>query len=382
MIDQPNGPGSPRQYNSDWRTNPCVCGSAIPHSECCARDPYVQLTLDGLFAVIRMNNRQARDSAQDGWGEHKRVLADWISTLSDRLLASDAADAADGPDADAGTALVAVIGAGNCSDIPLEALARAFHEVHLYDMDWDALTEAREGVQPSLAERVRCFSLDVTGLYTTRVPGVIRQLYEGKSQRVFDELRGISGAPGVSSAAVIPRLAGRYRLVLSVNVVSQLFCPFMHSLVYAAAQAGRFRSEADFGAVLGWIRKIGDTRVVQDHARLISAACSPGGRALITSDRFFWGAENGTPSPAAQWLRKPEDMLEPENIERLNGAGLALPGTDILRGFDDYFELQDTRRWLWRFNLEQNYLVEGHELQPKTRPHARRRSNRRRGKSR
>lgn len=349
---------------ADWRGYPCMCGSGREHRECCARDSAVEMTLDGLLAVITMNNTQALDSAGEGWSEHTKELSDWIKSISASLP-------------DLSTARVAVIGAGNCSDIPLEFLSREFSKVHLFDLDWAAVSQARSRLDPVLAERVACFSYDVTGLYTSFVPKVLQHLHTGEIERVFQAFQKFGSS---AAAEPRPRLPDAYDLVLSINVVSQLFCPFMHSLAHAAAQARRFKDDESFATFGRWIRRIGDTHVVKEHLKFLAAATKEDGRALVSTDRFFWGFENGEAAPAAQMFREPESMLDPGNLERMTQAGLALPGTGVGSVCTDYFDQQDTRRWLWRFNPQQAYLVEGYELTPKSAPSPRnsRRARRRR----
>src|SRR5204863_8063997 len=54
----------------------------------------------------------------------------------------------------AGGTTLAVLGAGNCNDLDLPALAGAFQQIHLADLDADALGRARARQPPEIAERL------------------------------------------------------------------------------------------------------------------------------------------------------------------------------------------------------------------------------------
>src|SRR2546427_6062344 len=64
------------------------------------------------------------------------------------------------------TPRVCVLGAGNCNDLDLATLLHTFQEIHLVDLDAEALTHgvARQGLENNPAVRTHG-GLDVTGMF-------------------------------------------------------------------------------------------------------------------------------------------------------------------------------------------------------------------------
>ena len=91
----------------------------------------------GLVELHRALNRETADS----W----RTFADHRARVTALAL-------------EAGGETCAVLGAGNCNDLDLEALAQRHREIHLVDLDREAVTRARERQPPTVAERFRALA--------------------------------------------------------------------------------------------------------------------------------------------------------------------------------------------------------------------------------
>jgi hypothetical protein len=77
-------------------------------------------------------NRHAPD-ASDWYTSHRRRLMDELPRVSGDLC---------------------VLGAGNCADVDFEHLAKRFDQIHLVDIDEDAITRSRDRQPKALRERI------------------------------------------------------------------------------------------------------------------------------------------------------------------------------------------------------------------------------------
>src|SRR4051794_31679277 len=59
---------------------------------------------------------------------------------------------------------LAVLGAGNCNDLDLTTLASSFRELHLFDIDGQALTEACERQSRRVQRACSLHERDLTGV--------------------------------------------------------------------------------------------------------------------------------------------------------------------------------------------------------------------------
>ncbi len=64
-----------------------------------------------------------------------------------------------------GSRRLCLLGAGNCHDVDLEALAGAFSEIHLVDIDQNALDAAVARQVPDVRAHLRTHALDVSGIF-------------------------------------------------------------------------------------------------------------------------------------------------------------------------------------------------------------------------
>jgi hypothetical protein len=126
-------------------------------------------------------------------------------------------------------ARVAVLGAGACTELPLEEIARQAEEIVLVDLDEFALQQARRQLPGQLQGRVRLVIADITG-------GVSQNLEETLLAQRWQALLARGQAAVLEAAANCldrcgvpqpPELAelrpGRCNLVISSLVVTQLW---------------------------------------------------------------------------------------------------------------------------------------------------------------
>jgi hypothetical protein len=151
-----------------------------------------------------------------------------------------------------------VLGAGNCEDLDLPLLVREFGEVHLVDLDGEAL--ARGVARLSESQRLRVVThagLDLTGLLHR-----IDQLAEGvPGDAALADL-------GTTAAAALARTIGRtFDVVLSDCIVSQLPMPFRDALLLDRDEWQRLQIALD-----------------RTHFTTMAALTRPGGAGVIACD--------------------------------------------------------------------------------------------------
>ncbi len=122
-----------------------------------------------------------------------------------------------------------VLGAGACTELPLERLARHMQSVLLVDVDVPGMAQARDELPDSLRQRVDLLQADLTG-------GVSDALAAELAMQPWSDLAQLGArAPLDAAASCIercpvpdpPQIAGLppggYDLVLSTLVLTQLF---------------------------------------------------------------------------------------------------------------------------------------------------------------
>src|SRR6185437_13573110 len=57
-----------------------------------------------------------------------------------------------------------IVGAGNCTDIPIKKLATMFKKVRLVDLDKDAMMAAVKEIDPALQEKIEIVQADISGI--------------------------------------------------------------------------------------------------------------------------------------------------------------------------------------------------------------------------
>lgn len=196
---------------------------------------------------------------------------------------------------------VAILGAGNCNDLDLRQLALECGEIHLFDLDREAMTGAllRQGV-PELPNIHLRDDLDLSGL---------------------------SG----SEPETAREPASDFDLVVSTCVVSQLLETVSRVL---PPGPGRDRTML---------------QVRDAHVRLMTGLIAPGGTGIVVTDMAEADSDPGSlepPVPAsARELAKNGQYflgLNPEGIQRALGT---------------VRNLKQAEPWTWQLDAVRRYLV-------------------------
>jgi len=256
---------------------------------------------------------------------------------------------------------VAILGAGACTELPLEEVAARAEEVVLVDLDEFALQQARRRLSATLAGRVRLVVADITG-------GVSEQLERALQAQRWQALKA-QGSEAVLRAAarcleecVVPEppelvelRPGRSAVVISSLVVTQLWSYPLLDLTDLLTTvepelAARQHGHAQVGPAIERFKG----RVARGHLLLLSRMLRPAGRAvLIAEDEGRLVPQQGS---AAAQLDAPLPLL-PATFEQMVGEIFA--------------PLAPARGWEWvsdwptAIRAGRTYHVRGWLLAPK-----------------
>ncbi len=185
-----------------------------------------------------------------------------------------------------------VLGAGACTEIPLEELARHSDEVALADLDLASMKQAWEELPSSaLRRRVRLLECDLTG-------GVSANLHRLLTRQRWDTLVA-QGARAVFDAAANcleqcpvpdpPQLdtlgTGEFGLVISSLTLSQLFSyPLLDVLDYIQQLAPTYLNEQEHHHRYQQAAQDFRIRIIRSHLHLTRELLDTGGLAVLLSD--------------------------------------------------------------------------------------------------
>jgi hypothetical protein len=156
-----------------------------------------------------------------------------------------------------GSGRLAVLGAGNANDLDLPRLVAAFSEVHLVDIDSEALGRARARQPAEVAAALRLHvPVDVTGA-----------LSQAASLRPSDPPAAVERLAQQGLAAAEAALPGPFDVVLSTGLLGQI----MHTC--------RLTLRADHPHLKPLAATLGVT-----HLQLLGRLTRPGGTALLVTD--------------------------------------------------------------------------------------------------
>lgn len=234
-----------------------------------------------------------------------------------------------------------LLGAGNANDVDLETLARHYAEIHLVDIDAEAVERARAAAsEPVRARLVLHAPVDVSGTWAlldewARAPG--------------DGAR-LSAEVGPAVARVVGALPGPFDVVASCCMLTQL-------------QLALLNAVTDRHPAFDALRAL--TNAV--HVRVLAALMAAGGRALLftdlTSDETY---PFETVESDADLGKLMTDLLAAGNVIRVAHPGLLSAeirrDPTLSRAFSVRVPLGP---WLWRNGPERTFLVYGLELAPR-----------------
>jgi hypothetical protein len=121
---------------------------------------------------------------------------------------------------------ICVLGAGNCDDLDLPALVRDFGQVHLVDIDGEALAQAIARAPEAIRGRI-------TARGDVDLSGTIAQIDRWGDSFPSDAQLGQFAAD--ASAHLAASIGGSYDVVLSASLLSQLYLPVRETLLVGMA---------------------------------------------------------------------------------------------------------------------------------------------------
>jgi hypothetical protein len=272
-----------------------------------------------MIGFHRDLNRETAAS-WDRFREHRQRVS--------HLLADVAGDP---PSPEAGT--LAILGAGNGNDLDLPAIVPRYRQVHLFDIDREAITRARDRQPPAIAERLILHAPIDLG-------GALADL--GKLRHRPASADELGALPGAGLRQVLPRVAERFDVVASTCLVSQL----VHSC------------QRLLGDAHPHIQPIA-CAVVVAHLRLLVELIRPGGTGLLVTDTV----SSDTYPLAELWGTRAPWAL----VDELEATGNHLSGTtpSFMRRILNTDPVISPRvsntcleePWLWTLSDAETYLV-------------------------
>lgn len=191
-------------------------------------------------------NRRLADSWQRYHEHRTQVMA--LALAAETAPTAEAASRGD----------IAILGAGNGTDLDLPRLADTFREIHLVDLDGEALERARQDLPAAVRERVIPHApVDLSGFMS--------RLDEWGESFPDDATLGQSAF--ATARAIIGGLGRDFDVVVSTGVLSQLTVPF-----HCAWIASR----------INWERL--DAAIIAVHLATLVGITRSGGRAVLAFD--------------------------------------------------------------------------------------------------
>jgi len=231
-----------------------------------------------------------------------------------------------------------VLGAGNCNDLDLARLAEHYAEIHLVDIDVDAVRRAVERQDEAVRKKLRAHApLDLSGL--------VDRLERWKAFQVTPDELIAHGE--VTSQHVARALGAPFDVVLSACVLTQMQLMVVNVL-------------GDTHRLFEAVRHT----LTLTHLRTLAHLLSPGGRALlatdVTSDRIAAlgtsSAEDDLMALLVQLVAKGQifQVAHPEQLTRMTVDDPVLART-ISRP-------RSVGIWRWQNGPEHEFLVYAIEL--------------------
>lgn len=191
---------------------------------------------EDLVAPHRRYNRNS-ESCWEQFADHRALLT---------MLARQA-----------GEGRLAVLGAGNCNDLDLPRLATSYREIHLFDLDREALEKACQR-QPA----------EVAPILVTHAPvdlsGALEKLAQFRDER--PTVAQVAALPGQIADEVSLAARGPFDTVMSTCLLSQI----MHGARLALGQRD------DLPVIA--------TALMLGHLRALVRLVRPGGAVIFASD--------------------------------------------------------------------------------------------------
>jgi hypothetical protein len=153
---------------------------------------------------------------------------------------------------------ICILGAGNCFDLDLLQIATQFNEVHLVDIDRDAIVKARSRLPAPLIKKVYLHA-------PVDISGGNKQLSAWRDMSVSPE--DLAAFPDITVKKLLKKLPGPFDCVFSSCVISQILLTYRHII---NEQHPLFEA--------------GLITLLITHLRTLAALTKKEGNALLTTD--------------------------------------------------------------------------------------------------
>ncbi len=239
-------------------------------------------------------------------------------------------------------AKLCLLGVGNGNDVDLEALSERYAEIHLVDLDPDAVARAVASVPPAVAAKLVSHApLDVSG--------VLDKLERWGALRVTPE--ELIGHPDATAQAVVQKTGGPFDVVASTCLLTQ---------IQRAPVAVLGDSHRLFQAVRHTL--------TVTHLRVLSALVRPGGTALFITDI---SADSITSLPDDDGVK---NLVPLVSLLVQEGSVFQVAQPELIRTMvrdDPVLARQSTASpvldaWFWQNGPGNRFLVYALELQRRT----------------
>ncbi len=185
-----------------------------------------------------------------------------------------------------------VLGAGACTEVPLEEVARHSDEVVLADLDLNAMKQAWEGLPSAvLRRRVRLVECDLTGGVSRNLHRLLNRqpwnaLVAQVARAVFDAAANCLQECPIPNPPQLETLdAGAFGLVISSLTLSQLFSyPLLDVLDRIQQLAPTYMNEQERHHRYQQAAQDFRVRIIQAHLYLMRELLDTGGIAVLLSD--------------------------------------------------------------------------------------------------
>jgi hypothetical protein len=186
---------------------------------------------------------------------------------------------------------IVILGAGNGSDLDLPRLADTFHEIHVVDLDGEALERMRQDLPAPVRQRVVPHApVDLSGFMD-------RLDVWGES---FPDDATLGQAASAAARTIHARLGREFDVVLSTGVLSQLIVPFRRAWITSG---------------LNWQRL--DAAITAVHLATLVRSTRSGGRAALAFDVL---SSNDTPALSALVNRGAAELAATVDAEVAAGS--------------------------------------------------------------
>lgn len=268
------------------------------------------------FVEIHARNNRATSGLWNAYAEHRARLSALIAAY-----------------APSQGGRLCVLGAGNANDLDLELLAARFSEVHLVDVDAEALDRARARAAPAAAPRLYTHApLDVGGALAELPDWSRRGADPAQLRRLGDE----------ASATVRRALPAPFDLVLSDCLLTQIYWTCFKALGNGPAL------------------QTAAATCLETHLQTMAALAAPGAPCLLVTDAI---SSDSFALDEIFPTRDPSELLA-----ELSRSGALFTGTSpptilstLRRGAlnQTVTEPRVLTPWLWRVNEDRTVLVYG-----------------------